>query len=257
MPLVSLRFYAELNDHLPPERRRIEFGSTVSDGSTLEEVLQSLEVPLNEIDLVLVNGVSESLDYGLREGDRVSIFPVFDSIDVTPITKIKNRPSRRLRFVLDTHLGKLAHHLRMLGFDTLYRNDYTRDDLVRIAESEDRIVLSKSRVLLGKDVIEAGYRVVSSDPREQLTEVLRRFDLWRSVHPFQRCLHCNAVLHSAPRESVIDHLPERVRESYDDFTECPLCRRTYWKGTHFEKMMEFTRQVYAESGEPNPPWEYR
>jgi uncharacterized protein with PIN domain len=178
---------------------------------------------------------------------------VFDSIDVTPITEVKNRPTRRLRFVLDTHLGKLAHHLRMLGFDTLYRNDYTRDDLVRIAIGEDRIVLSKSRMLLEKNEIEAGYRVKSSDPREQLIEVLRRFDLWRSVHPFQRCLNCNSVLHSAPKESVIDRLPQKVREFYDDFTVCPLCGKTYWKGTHFEKMMEFTRRVYAESGEPGPP----
>lgn len=252
MPRVSLRFYAELNEYLPRELRWITFDRTVSDGSTLGQVLQSLQVPSNEMDLVLVNGESESLDHRLREGDRVSFYPVFDSIDVTAVTKVENRPLRRLRFVLDAHLGKLAHHLRMLGFDTLYRNDYRRDDLVRIANGEDRIVLSKSRTLLDTNVIEAGYCVKSSNPREQLIEVLQRFDLWRSVHPFQRCLHCNTVLHSASKDSVIDRLPEEVRRFYNDFKVCPLCGKTYWKGAHFENMMEFTRRVYAESSETGP-----
>src|SRR5271157_5119032 len=98
---MSLRFYAELNEYLPRELRWITFDRTVTDGSTLRQVLESLQVPSNEIDLVLVNGESESLDYRLREGDRVSVYPVFDSIDVAPITKVENRPLRRLRFVLD------------------------------------------------------------------------------------------------------------------------------------------------------------
>jgi len=250
---VSLRFYAELNTHLPRELRRITFDRTVSDGWTLRQILESLQVPSNEIDLVLVNGEPESLEHLLRQGDRVSFYPVWDSIDVTPITRVENRPLRRLRFVLDAHLGKLAHHLRMLGFDALYRNDYRRDDLVRIATGEDRIVLSKSRTLIHTNVIEAGYCVKSSNPREQLIEVLRRFDLWRSAHPFQRCLHCNSTLRPAAKDSVVDRLPEKVRRLYSEFTVCPGCGRTYWKGTHFEKMMEFTRRVYAESGEPGPP----
>jgi uncharacterized protein len=253
MPLVSFRFYAELNDHLPPELHQVEFNRTVSDGSTLGEVFESLEIPVNGIDLVLVNGESESLDHRLREGDRVIVYPVFDSMDVTAVTKVENRPLRRLRFVLDVHLGKLTHHLRMLGFDTLYRNDYTRDVLVKIAKGEDRILLSKSRTLLDGNVIDAGYCVKSSDPREQLIEVLQRFDLWGSAHPFRRCLHCNAVLHVARKDNVVDRLPEKVRDFYDDFNACPSCGRIYWKGTHFEKMMEFTRRVYAESGEPSPP----
>jgi uncharacterized protein with PIN domain/sulfur carrier protein ThiS len=253
MPQVSFRFYAELNDHLPPELRRVAFDRTVADGSTLEEVFRSLEVPANEIDLVLVNGESESLDHRLLEGDRVSVYPVFDSMDVTPVTKVENRPLRRLRFVLDVHLGKLCHHLRMLGFDTLYRNDCTRDVLVTIARGEDRILLSKDRMLLDGNAIEAGYCVKSSDPREQLIEVLQRFDLWKSAHLFRRCLHCNTVLHSARKDTVIDRLPEKVREFYSDFTTCPSCGKIYWMGTHVEKMMEFTRRVYAEAGEPSPP----
>jgi hypothetical protein len=253
MPQVNFRFYAELNDHLPPELRQVAFDRTVRDSSTLRDVFTSLQVPLNKIDLVLVNGESVSLDHLLREGERVSVYPVFDSMDVTSVTKVDDRPLRRLRFVLDVHLGKLAHHLRMLGFDTLYRNDYTRDLLVTIAKGEDRILLSKSRFLFDRNVIEAGYCVKSSDPREQLTEVLHRFDLWRSAHPFLRCLQCNTVLHPARKDNVKDRLPEKVREFYSDFNTCPSCGKIYWMGTHFEKMMEFTRRVYAEAGVPSPP----
>jgi len=255
MPQASFRFYAELNDHLPPDLRQVPFSRTVAEGSTLREVLRTLAVPENEIDLVLVNGESESLDHRLREGDRVSVYPVFDAMDVTPATRVENRPLRRLRFVLDVHLGKLAHHLRMFGFDTLYRNDYTRDDLVGIAGAEDRILLSKSRMLLEGNPVGAGYRVRSSDPREQLIEVLRRFDLWRSAKPFRRCLHCNAALHPVRKDDVMERLPEKVRALYDEFNACPACGRMYWHGTHYRKMEEFVRRVYAESGEPCPPSE--
>ena len=250
MPQVSFRFYAELNNHLPPNLRRVAFNRTVKEGSTLEEVLESLEIPVNEIDLVLVNGESESLTYRLRERDRVSVYPVFDSMDVTSVTKVENRPLRRLRFVLDVHLGKLAHHLRMLGFDTLYRNDFTGDDLVRIAKDEDRILLSRSRMLIDAKEIEAGYCVKSGDPREQLIEVLQRFDLWRSAHPFRRCLSCNTILLSTRKDDVIARLPEKVAGVYDEFTACPSCGSIYWKGTHFENMREFIRRVYTDSGEP-------
>jgi uncharacterized protein with PIN domain len=253
MPQVSFRFYAELNDHLPTKLRHVRFDRTVSEGSTVRDAFALLGIPAGEIDLVLVNGKSERLDYSLRDGDRVSAYPVFDSMDVGSLTKVEQRPPRRMRFVLDVHLGKLAHHLRMLGFDTLYRNDYTPPALIGIAAEEDRILLSKSRTLVDSGALLAAYCVQSSDPREQVVEVLHRFDLWSSAHPFMRCLHCNSTLSTVPKEGITESLPEKVRGLYTDFRACPSCGRIYWQGTHFQKMMAFTQRLYAAAGEPLPP----
>lgn len=246
---VWVRFYAELNEHLPQNLRQIEFPYGVSEGTTLSVMLGLLGVPSNEIDLVLADGQSVGLSHVLKNGERVSVYPVFDSLDVTPVTKMDERPLRRMRFVLDVHLGKLAHHLRMLGFDTLYRNDYARSDLLEIAASDDRILLSKGVKLIESSDITAGYRVRSSDPREQLIEVLRRFDLWRAVHPFQRCLDCNTVLRLEEKNSLASRLPEKVRDLYHRFNLCSSCGRIYWEGTHFLRMKEFIEKVLVEGGE--------
>ncbi|HAL55778.1 MAG TPA: hypothetical protein DCP63_04695 [Bacteroidetes bacterium] len=147
------------------------------------------------------------------------------------------------RFILDVHLGKLAYHLRMLGFDTLYRNDWGDRDLLAIARDQGRVLLSKDRGLL--QLVEAGYCVIDKDPRFQLLEVLRRFDLFSTIAPFTRCLLCNTILAPVGRDAVLDRLPEKVRDLFGEFQQCPSCERVYWKGSHYERMREFVDEVLA------------
>jgi len=59
------------------------------------------------------------------------------------LSKLPSRPLRVDRFIADSHLGRLAHQLRMLGFDVLYHNNYHDREVVRIAEEEGRIVLMR------------------------------------------------------------------------------------------------------------------
>lgn len=251
MPQVSFRFYAELNQHLPPERRQKDFLYAVEDPANLGDAIAALDVPLGEIELLLVNGVSVDYSYRPGEGDRISVYPTFDAMDVGSVTKLEPRPHRRQAFVLDVHLGKLAHLLRMLGFDALYRNDFSTQDILAVAARDDRIVLSKSTLLLGSGAITAGYRIRSADPREQLVEVLERFDLWLCTRPFQRCLLCNSLLTAVPREEILDRLPEKVRSLSCGFTRCPACDRIYWEGTHAERMKRFIEDLFAEHS-PHP-----
>jgi uncharacterized protein with PIN domain len=248
MPNVYFRFYAELNDNLPPDQQYVEFSQVFDEGSTLEGAIQSLGVPIREIELLVMGKESVSLSHVLKDGDRVSVYPVFDSFDVGPITKIEDRPPRRVSFILDVHLGKLAHLLRMLGFDASYQNDYTRDMLLNQARREDRILLSKGKGITGEPDLLAAYRVKSSDPREQLVEILRRFDLWKAVRPFQRCLICNLLLTPVQKGEIFGHLPPKVRNLDCTFTKCPNCDRVYWKGTHVLRMVEFIDRMFAEYG---------
>lgn len=246
MPNILFRFYAELNEHLSPERRQHDFTHAVAEGTTVGEAITTLGIPENQIELLLVNGESAGVSHVLKEGDRVSVYPVFDAMDVGSVTKMEARPARRTRFVLDVHLGKLAHHLRMLGFDAAYRNNFTPAEMVRIASAEDRILLSKSKGLVEHPSLTASYRVQSSDPREQLLEVLRRFDLVSLVNPFTRCLHCNAPVDPIPKSDVLDLLPEKSRATYNEFTTCPSCGRVYWKGSHVERMRKYMEEVLGE-----------
>jgi hypothetical protein len=87
-------------------------------------------------------------------------------------------------------------------------------------------------------------------PREKLIEVLRRFDLFKMVRPFRRCIRCNGWLVPVPRAKVMDELPEKVREAYSDFRRCRGCGQVYWKGTHFERMRRFMEGILREGQGP-------
>ncbi|MEJ2722847.1 MAG: Mut7-C RNAse domain-containing protein, partial [bacterium] len=145
---ARFRFYEELNDFLPADRKKVGFTYRFSGTPAVKDAIEAIGVPHTEIELIIANGTSVGLDYRLRDGDFVAVYPVFEGIDVTPIVRLREGPLRRVAFILDVHLGKLARRLRMLGFDTLYRNDYRDSDIVRLAALENRIVLTRDTGIL-------------------------------------------------------------------------------------------------------------
>src|SRR5262249_31383318 len=156
MNRACFRFYAELNDFLPPGRRGVTFTYSFEGSPSIKDLIEALGVPHTEVDLILVNGESVDFAYRVREGDRISVYPVFESLDITPLLRVRPRPLRETRFVLDTHLGRLAAYLRLLGFDTLYRNDAGDDELARISSGEGRILLTRDRGLLKRSQVTHG-----------------------------------------------------------------------------------------------------
>jgi hypothetical protein len=148
-----------------------------------------------------------------------------------------------MRFVLDIHLGKLATSLRLLGFDTLYRNDYEDEELAQISSSQARILLTRDKGLLMRSLVTHGYYVRSTQPQQQIVEVLRRFDLFKLVSPFQRCLRCNGLLESVAKESIIDQIPETVQLQTHEFHRCQDCAQIYWKGSHYERLQQFINVI--------------
>jgi uncharacterized protein len=243
MPLAYVRCYAELNDHLPTDRRAIAFAYRVDDPIPIDEVLRDIHVPSGEVDMVLVNGESVGLSHAIKDGDWVSVYPVFESFDLASLVKLRSRPLRIIRFVLDVHLGKLASHLRMLGFDTLYRSDYTDEELVSTSKNDGRTLLSRDQKLLNEESITRGYCVRATDPRLQLVEVLQRFDLYNSTQPFKICTCCNSLLRPISKEAIIHRLPPKVKECFDEFQLCQSCDRIYWKGGHYNRMQAFIEGI--------------
>lgn len=242
MPEAEFRFYEELNDFLPPAHRKVSFTHSFRGRGSVKDMIESLGVPHTEIDVILVNGVSVDFSCIVRDGDRVSVYPVFESLDITPLVRLRPRPLRETRFVLDTHLGRLARYLRLLGFDTLYRNDYTDDDLARISVGQKRIILTRDRLLLKRGIITHGYCIRSPEPMQQTREILERFDLFNSVAPFTRCLRCNGILEPIEKKLAADRLPPRARQYHDEFNRCISCDRIYWRGTHYEALRALVDQ---------------
>src|SRR3989338_9144205 len=116
MSRAHFRFYEELNDFLPPERRKTTFTREFRNRASVKDMIEALGVPHTEVDLILVNGASVDFSYLVQDGDRISVYPMFESFDIRPLVHLRPRPLREPKFVLDTHLGKLAVYLRLLGF---------------------------------------------------------------------------------------------------------------------------------------------
>ena len=245
MPSASIRFYAELNDHLSSGKRYSDITISIEHPTSLKELVQSLGVPHDDVDLVLVNGESVDLHYILNDDDRISVYPVCESFDISSVTRIREHPLRQPRFVLDCHLGKLAYYLRMLGFDTMYRHDFQDDELVAVSNNEQRTLLSRDRRLIEEYPLTRAYRVHETNPKLQVVEVLRRFDLFSSTMPLQRCLRCNTFLIPINKDAVLDRLPPMVKERYQEFQTCQTCNRIYWKGSHYQRMQVFIAAVLS------------
>lgn len=245
MNRAALRFYAELNDFLPEEQKHQPITYTFGVSGSVKDAIEALGVPHTEVDLILANGQSVDFSYRLRNGDKISVYPVFESIDISPLERLHPAPLREVRFVLDAHLGKLAAYLRMLGLDTAYDRDYTDENLARISLDERRILLTRDRGLLKRNMIIRGYFLRATNPREQLIEVLQRFDLFRSISPFERCMHCNALLRPIAKEMIAERLLPETRQHYEEFRTCPHCDRIYWKGSHYQRMQRLIESILA------------
>lgn len=246
MSQAIFRFYAELNDFLSPARKQTDFAHAFAARASVKDMIESLGVPHTEVELILVNGAPVNFTYPVRDGDRISVYPVFESIDATPLVRLRPQPLREPRFVLDAHLGKLAGYLRLLGFDTLYRNDFDDRKLASISAVERRTLLTRDRGLLKRSLVTHGYYVRETDPLRQVIEVLRRFDLRRMIAPFHRCTRCNGVLRATDKEALGDRLQDGTREHYDEFHVCDQCGKVYWKGSHYQHLLDFIARVSVE-----------
>jgi len=243
MNLAWFRFYEELNEFLPPEKRKKLFSYNFNGTPSMKDAIEAIGIPHVEVDLILVNSLSVDFSYKLRDADSVSVYPVFESFDIRPVTYLREIPLRNPKFILDVHLGKLARYLRLFGFDTLYRIDYKDLEIITISLSERRIILTHDIGLLKNKQVNHGYWIRSQHLDEQLKEVLNRFDLKNQVHPFIRCMECNGLLTDVSKKEISDHLLPGTREYYQKFKKCPDCDRIYWEGSHFERMRKYIEYV--------------
>lgn len=240
---AEFRFYEELNDFLSPARRKQSFTSEVAEHATVKQAVEALGVPHTEIELILVNGRSVDFSHPVDDGDRISVYPQFEALDISPLLRLRSRPLREPRFIADAHLGALARYLRMLGFDTLFRNDYADAELVAIAAAERRVVLTRDRGVLMHRAVTHGCYIRALRPRAQLQEVVERLDLYHGARPFTRCMACNAPLQAVGRAEAASRLPARLAGRHARFWACSGCGRLYWEGSHVRRMRQLVRAV--------------
>ena len=235
---ITIRFYEELNDFLHYTRRKKAFNFILTRRRTIKDIIESLGVPHTEVDLILANQKPVQFDYHPEKDDFISVYPVFEAIDISSINLLRPRPLREIKFVLDVHLGTLARYLRLLGFDTYYRNDLKDEEIIDLALTGQRIILTRDLFILKNGKVTHGYFVRETNPKKQIVEIVRRFDLTNQFKPFSLCLECNGRIIKVDKSAIVGELRENTRKAFQEFYQCKDCRRIYWKGSHYERMMK-------------------
>jgi uncharacterized protein len=244
---VHLHFFGSLNDFLPFVRRNQEFELEIAPHQTVKDVIESVGVPHSEIDLLLKNGNTISFAERLQTGAKVEAYPVNHPITKNHTSLVRLETFLPCQFLLDVNLGRLASYLRLCGIDSEWKNHWLDKEIAELSVQTKRVLLTRDVKLLMRKTITHGYWVRAVQPREQLVEVLRRFQLYPALTPFIRCSHCNSLLEQVSQEKVWERLEPKTKLFYSEFSLCPGCDRIYWRGSHHEKMKQFFQGVLAEN----------
>jgi uncharacterized protein with PIN domain len=146
-----------------------------------------------------------------------------------------------MKFICDGMLGKLCKLLRMIGVDCAYCNEGMA--ILIKARKEGRVILTCNSRLRNKDNV---FFIESTQPARQLHEVVKTHGLWDEVMPFTRCIVCNEQLVPVAKEAVQGKVPYYTYKNFDEYARCPRCSRVYWKGSHYQKMMQEIEDVLGK-----------
>jgi uncharacterized protein with PIN domain len=137
------------------------------------------------------------------------------------------------KFLGDAMLGKLVRYLRILGFDTSYLKNTSKEKLLLESRRDHRIILTRDRKMTGMPEV---LIVDSEDADEQLRQVTRALKLAPKGRYFCRCIVCNTSLVPINKLEIAGLVPYYTYKHFDNFSVCPACRRVYWAGSHHANM---------------------
>jgi uncharacterized protein with PIN domain len=246
------RFFAELNDFLPLNRREVWIPYDLNGPVAVKHPIEALGIPHPEVDAILANGQAVGFSYRVQAGDNLEVYPGAGESEDDSQVHLRPALSYPPRFILDNHLGRLATYLRLFGFDALYPDESKDENLAQVSGEEGRVLLTRDQDLLKRKAVIYGYWLRSKDPRQQLLAVFQRYRLKASIRPWRRCLRCNGHLRPVAKEDILERLEPKTRLYYHEFHMCQQCRQIYWKGTHYEPLKRFVegiRQDLDWSGE--------
>jgi uncharacterized protein with PIN domain len=246
MPKAVLRFYNELNDLLPEHRRNTEFEAEFKDKRSIKDMIESLGVPHTEVDIIIANENSVDFSYILLEGDRIHVYPASAEPDTKDTIHLRPSPFYTTRFIADTNLGNIARYMRVLGFDTYFDPALSTRAIIELSLRENRIIITKSRKLLKFKNVTYGLLLRPGTTEAQVKTILCCLGIKDSVKPFSRCLRCNGILISVPKNRIEARIPPKTRSFCNEYSHCESCDKIYWEGTHVFEIKKVINRLLEE-----------
>jgi uncharacterized protein with PIN domain len=151
------------------------------------------------------------------------------------------------RFIVDTMLGNLARWLRILGYDTIYSPEMEDWAILKIAERDKRILITRD-VGLYRRAIKRGLEAVLIDTlkiEEMLRTLITRYNLRREFDENDtRCPKCNNILRRTTSLIEVSSKVEKpIALSYRVFWICSSCGKVYWKGKHWKTIEKILSSI--------------
>jgi uncharacterized protein with PIN domain len=246
MRQVTFHFYGRLANYLAQGRPMGGLDYASNGPTAVKHPIEALGVPHTEVECILANGRPVGFAYIVQDGDRLDVYPVVPSQIQVPV-RLRPALPTPARFVADNHLGRLVTYLRLLGFDVLHPKSLDDAQLAELSAAQDRVLLSRDRRLMMRKIVVHGFCLQSRDPRQQLADVLDRFDLRGAIAPWKRCLRCNGRLRPVAKEEIIQRLEPLTKKYYHEFHICQGCRQIYWKGSHYAPLHDLVAEVLGHS----------
>lgn len=246
MDTAYFHFDESLDFFLPRAKKNTIVEHSFDWRGSVKDMIESLGVPHPEIELIVANGVAVDFDYIVEPDAHIHVYSSAADVDVSPKVALRSALVAAPMFILDQHLGRLAAYLRMMGYDTLYRNEYHDEELAQVSHDEERVLLTRDVGLLKRGIVTYGYFVRATHREKQLAEITRRYGLAQWITPFKRCMKCNGLVETVSKESVMGELPDGTATYYDEFHRCAACGQVYWKGAHHQRMAALMDRVLDE-----------
>ncbi len=175
--MALMRLYEELNDYLPADERKQDICIPIPGSCSVRSILLDLNVPMEEVDLILVNSQPADADCVIQADDRVSVYPVFERFNIETVTRVRSRPLRRPRFITDAGLEELAHLLRAQGLDVVCHDSAALRDIILQAEKDRRIILTLDGKRINWQAVTRAIFLKTRTTESQIQEIVQYLDL--------------------------------------------------------------------------------
>ena len=149
-------------------------------------------------------------------------------------------------FAADRTLGKLVKWLRIMGFDTTFESGISTQRFYERLEPE-RILLTRTAKIRAQFADRRLVFIKADTVYEQLRQVVNDLAITRrNIHLFSMCLRCNSPIVELDKQAVSGRVPDYIWQTHDEFSQCRLCERIYWAGSHGERSREVIEHLFDE-----------
>ena len=148
---------------------------------------------------------------------------------------------------MDAMLGNVAKKFRLFGFDCKYFAAINDDQLLSIAKSDKRILITRDHNITSvcKKQNISVIDLFDTNEAEQIIEICRQINLSKCEIDMNntRCTICNVTIEPIEKGKIINRIPVGVAQNIQQFWICNSCNRIYWEGTHIRNLQKLISEI--------------